>query len=299
MATPAEQLAYAQGVIQPGQVAEAITQGELAAVLQNAANDAAKLVEANLAKGGIGAATRARQLQAASDGLGSLSSSMWGKIGALTRSGVYHASELAVNQQIDREYLMGMPFNAIRQYEGPMFFSAYQSAEDIISRRTNGFSLAERIYRNGQATVIQVGKIVDTGLATQQSAMEIAKQVRGHFDPNVPGGTSYAANRLARTEINNAHHDTTIRTTEQQPWVLGYKWNLSSSHPKPDVCNEYADDDHVGLGSGVYKKGGVPSKPHPHCFCYLSIFQDDREQFLKKLTNGQYDNRLRDLGVRC
>lgn len=299
MATPAEQLAYAQGVIQPVYLAESITRGELATILNTAASDAAKLVETNLARGTVSGTIRAKQLQAASEGLGSLSSSMWGQVGAATRAGVYNAAELAVNQQIDREYLMGMPFNAIRQYEEQMFFNAYQSAEDIISRKTNGFALADRIYRNGQATVMQVGKIVDRGLALQQSAREIARQVRGHFRPDVPGGSSYAAMRLARTEINNAHHDTTKRLTEDQPWVLGYKWNLSSSHPKPDACNQYAEDDHDDLGPGVYKKGNAPSKPHPQCLCYLSIFQEDRELFQAKLVNGAYDDRLRGMGVRC
>lgn len=299
MATPASQLAYAQGVLQPVELSEAITRGDLARTLQDAAKEAERLVAANLAKGTVSGATRAKQLQAASQGLGALSSSMWGKVGAMTRAGIYHASELAVNQQIDREFLMGMPFNAIRQYEEAMFFSAYQSAEDIISRRTNGFNLSERIYRNGQATVMQVGKIIDTGLATQQSAREIAASVRKHFSPSVPGGSSYASMRLARTEINNAHHDTTVRLAEAQPWVLGFKWNLSGSHPKPDICNQYADDDHDNMGAGVFAKGNVPSKPHPQCLCYVTVQQPDREEFLNKLTKGQYDHRLNEMGVHC
>lgn len=299
MALPADQLAYAQGVIQPVELSESIARGELAKVMQDAAIEAQRLVEANLAKGGVGAAMRARQLEAATAGLGSLSASMWGKVGALTRSGIYNAAELAVNQQIDREFLLGMPFNAIRQYQEEMFFSAYQSAEDIISRRTTGVPLANRIYKNGQATVMQVGKIVDTGLATQQSAREIAKSVRDHFHPSVPGGSSYASMRLARTEINNAHHETTKRIAGQQPWVLGFKWNLSGSHPKADVCDEYANEDHEGHGPGVYSKGNAPAKPHPHCFCYLAVWQDDRETFLKNLQHGEYDDRLREMGVRC
>lgn len=299
MATPAAELQRAQGLTQPLRLTEGITQGELAQILNQSAHEAHALVGRNLLKAGAGAEMRAKQMQAAMTGMGSLSNSMWGKIGALTQAGIYDAASLSVDQALDRDFLLGMPFKAIQMYEEEMFFNAYQSAEDIISRRTNGFKLSDRIYRNGQATVMQVGQIVEQGLALQMSAKEIADRVRGHFSPNVPGGSSYAAQRLARTEINNAHHDTTIRMTKDQPWVLGYKWNLSGSHPKPDICNEYADEDHDNLGPGVFKKGNVPSKPHPMCLCYVSMVQPSRKDFTDSLVKGDYDDHLSGLGVHC
>lgn len=299
MAIPAEQLAYAQGVTQPLRLTDGITRGELAGILSHAAHDAHDQVLMNASSPLFSRRTRAAQMQAAMQGLGSLSNSMWGQVGGLTRSGIYGAAELAANQQVDREYLMGMPFNAIRQYEQGLFFNAYQSAEDIISRRTSGFSLAERIYRNGRTTVLQVGRIVENGLAQQLSARELAARVRSYYRPDVPGGSSYAAMRLARTEINNAHHDTTLRLSKDHPWVTGYKWNLSGSHPRPDICNEYADDDHIGRGSGVFGKADVPSKPHPQCLCYVTVQQLDRDEFIRGLTTGNYDDRLRSMNVRC
>lgn len=299
MALPADELKRAQGLTQPLRLTEGITQGELAKILNQSAHEAHSLVGQNLLKGTISGQMRAKQLEAAMKGMGSLSNSMWGKIGALTQQGIYGAADLSVNQALDRDYLLGMPFKAIQMYEEEMFFSAYQSAEDIISRRTNGFKLSERIYRNGQATVMQVGQIVEQGLALQMSAKEIAARVRGHFDPGVPGGSSYAANRLARTEINNAHHDTTIRLTKDQPWVLGYKWNLSGSHPRPDECNEFAEGDHDNMGPGVFSKGNVPSKPHPMCLCYVSMVQPDRKDFTNKLVKGDYDDHLSGMGVHC
>lgn len=298
MPTPAEQLARAQGLTGPLHLANGITQGELATILHEAAVESEKLLQANLRAAG-NAVSRA-QYQAATQGLGSLSASLWGKVGAATRAGVHGAADLAVNSQLDREYLIGMPFSAIVQYQETYFFNAFQAAEDILSRRTNGFTLAQRIYRNGIAGTLQAGKIVERGLAQQLSAREIAKQVRGLYEPGVRGGQSYAAMRLARTEINNAHHDTTIRLTKDAPWVQGYKWHLSSSHPKPDICNVYAERDHSGMGAGVYSKTAVPSKPHPHCLCYVEVVQPPREQFLRNLVNGGYDDHLSSgLGVRC
>jgi len=291
MAVPAEELARSQGLVQPLRITEGITRSELAATLRAAAQEAGERLLFALANNRL---TEAAQLQASIDSLGSLSQSMWGQIGGQTRAGIYNASELAANHQMDREYLMGMPFNAIGQYADDMYFSAFQSAEDIISRRTNGFALQDRIYRNGQATTMQVGKIVEQSLALQQSARQIAAKVKQFYSPNVPGGASYAAMRLGRTEINNAHHDTTIRLTEDKPWVNGYKWNLSGSHPRPDICNIYAE-----RNSGLFTKKTVPSKPHPQCLCYLTVEMDDPDEFQRRMTKGEYDDTFDELGVTC
>lgn len=287
------------GVNQPGRLTEGIVRGDLATLLTAASRDAEKLIAANLAKGTFSGRMRAAQLRAAVEGMGALSASIWGQVGALTRQGVHGAAQLAINQQLDRDFLSGMPFNAIRQYSEALYYNAFQAAEDIISRRTNGFTLQERIYKGGRLGVIQAAKEVETGLLLGSSAKEIAARVKGLYDPHVPGGQSYAANRLARTEINNAHHDTTIRTADEMPWVLGYKWHLSGSHPKPDICNQFAEQDLFNMGPGVYKKGAAPSKPHPHCFCYLEVVQPDRDDFLDGLVNGDYDDHLKSMGTKC
>jgi hypothetical protein len=295
----AEQVGRGFGLTQPQKLTEGIVRGDLADLMNAAANDAQKLIYANMSKGTFSGKTRASQLTAATKGLGSLSADIWNEVHALTRQGIHGASQLALNQQLDRDFLSGMPFNAIKQYQEAMYFNAFQSAEDIISRRTNGFTLQQRIYKGGRAGVVQAAKEVETGLLLQLSAKELADRVHDLYNPNVPGGQSYAASRLARTEINNAHHDTTIRHAETTPWVYGYKWHLSGSHPRPDICNEYAEADHDGLGPGVFKKGNAPSKPHPHCLCYLTVMQPDRDEFLDSLANGRYDDHLESLGTRC
>jgi hypothetical protein len=299
MATPAERLSYTYGVTQPLRISTGITQGEMARTLRDAAIEAQKLMEANLRR--LGPNPTTRQLQAAVKGLGSLQASLWGTIGAQVKAGIHGAADLAVDQQLDREYLLGMPFNAIRQYADVMYFNAFHHAESIISRRTEGFALSERIYRNAQAGTAQAGRVVERHLARGASAKEIAAATRGLFEPETPGGTSYAAFRLGRTEINNAHHSTTIRLTKDQPWVKGYKWNLSRSHPKPDICDALAfGSSGRGYGPGEYSVRDAPGKPHPQCFCYLTILQEDREAFLNNLVNGKYDDHLGDnLGVRC
>jgi hypothetical protein len=300
MALPAEDvLAYQQGVVQPLRITTGVTQGELARTLQDAAVEAQQMMLFNMRRAGNVATSR--QLQAAVKGLGSLSSSLWGKIGSQVQAGIHNAADLAVDQQLDREYLLGMPFNAIRQYQEVMFFNAFHHAESIISRHTEGFALSERIIKNAKAGTALTGRTVERLLARGASAKEIALATRALYEPSVPGGVSYAAMRLGRTEINNAHHSTTIRLTRDQPWVTGYKWNLSRSHPKPDPCDALAfGSSGRGFGPGEYSKQDAPSKPHPQCLCYLTVLQVDRDEFLNSLVGGRYDKHLGDnLGVRC
>jgi hypothetical protein len=79
----------------------------------------------------------------------------------------------------------------------------------------------------------------------------------------------YNAERLARTEINNAYREGAVQSARRTPWVKGLKWNLSGSHPKPDICDEWATQDIDGLGPGVYKWENVPLD-HPNGLCHLT-----------------------------
>ena len=74
---------------------------------------------------------------------------------------------------------------------------------------------------------------------------------------------------IAQTETANAFHEAQILVTEKDENIIGYRWRLSRSHPRPDVCDLYANVN-FGLGRGVWPKDKVPRiKPHPHCLCYL------------------------------
>lgn len=277
---------------------EQIKSRDIAKILEASAKEAEKLVAKNMAKGTFSGALRAQQLQLASVGLGALSSELWDDVSTEMRKGIYAASYLAADQAMDLDLLHGMPVGAIVQYAPQMRFYAAQSAEDLISRKVNNIPLSEKIYANGKTTVAQVGKVIDKSLALQMSAKEIANQVYKFYSPTVPGGASYAAMRLGRTEINNAHHTTTLRMAEEREWVSGFKWNLSGSHPRPDECNDYAERDN-GFGPGVFAKGTVPMKPHPQCLCYLTAQMPTEKEFINNLINGDYDDDLKRQGVRC
>lgn len=299
MATPAEHLARSQGLVQVVRLTEGITGQQIASILDDAGDAAAERIAFNLKKDTPTGKVTAAQLTAVTKGIEPISREMWHQVEKVTVVGMHSAGELATNQAIDRDLLLGMPGNGIVQYAPGMFVDAAQSVESLISRRTNGFPLAERIYANGTVGVKQAARIVERELVLQRSAKEIARQVKSSYDPNVPGGQSYAAKRLARTEINNAHHSTTIRHSQDRPWVLGMKWNLSNSHPRSDECDDYAKEDHDNLGPGVFKKGNTPRKPHPQCLCYLTHLQVDEEDFINSLVGGKYDPWFNRKGVTC
>jgi len=87
------------------------------------------------------------------------------------------------------------------------------------------------------------------------------------LDNRRPFAGSYAARRLARTEISRAFAEATRRAAERNPFVRGLRWVISNNHPDPDTCDDYAAHDE-GMGRGVYPVRDFPAMPeHPHCRC--------------------------------
>lgn len=144
--------------------------------------------------------------------------------------------------------------------------------------------LSNRVYRNASLASGAVHALIREGLVSGLSARELATSVYRHISPSTPGGVSYAAMRLARTEINNAFHERQIEAAKR-PGVKAVKWNLSSSHKVPDKCNVYA-------AHKPYAIGDVPDKPHPQCFCYLTYVVMNPDEFAKALEAGKFDDEL-------
>jgi hypothetical protein len=80
----------------------------------------------------------------------------------------------------------------------------------------------------------------------------------------------YYADRIATTEMSRAWSDGFFAKHDNDPRVIGYKWRLSSKHPRFDICDFHATADLYGMGAGVYPQDKVPSHPaHPYCHCNL------------------------------
>jgi hypothetical protein len=295
----AEDFSYLQGVVAPVRITEGITNRQMSILLKEASVEMDDVIAKYAGSGSTIVQMRAKELGALKIGIDQISTELWTQTGKLTEVGMFAQAQLAVEQALDRDLIGGMPGQAIAQYARGQHLSASAGIRAVLSRRTGGFMLADSIYAGGQKTTKAVGRIVEKALIKQTSARDLSKQVRGHFRPDVPGGTSYASFRLARTEINNAHHATSISQGEARPWVLGYEWNLSRSHPRPDPCDVLANADNFGLGAGVYSKGNAPDRPHPQCLCYLTHQTEDADALVSQLANGNYDEWMTDRGVTC
>ena len=174
-----------------------------------------------------------------------------------------------------------------------MIATAKTGVDSLISRKVNGISLSQKVYNNQALSKGIIDKTINNGLALGMNARDIAKSVVGFIDPQTPGGASYAAMRLGRTEVANAFHTTAVRRYQQTPWINVVKWSLSGSHPAGlvDDCNDYAEGVHFKGGEpGEFLTMEVPGKPHPQCLCYVEPVVIDLDTYVKNFKAGEYDD---------
>ena len=265
-------------------------------ILKRAQADINKTLRALAARRGIGARVETLRLQLVKRELQLKLAETWRKIGDVIEARRLESAArvLDLNRVSDELALTGAGLP-----DGPEVARAVADAEldaartglDRMIARTSGSSyvpLSQRVYASTVVVNGAVDRLVSSALARGLSARDFAKEVSGFINPNTPGGVRYAAMRLARTEINNAAHALAIDAVRDKPWVTGMKWHLSSSHPRTDVCNSLASGG--TNGDGIYAKDAVPSKPHPHCFCYVTPETPSDEEFLDNLIAGHYNS---------
>jgi hypothetical protein len=161
----------------------------------------------------------------------------------------------------------------------------------MLAKAKNGIPLSRAVYKTQALASGMVDRKVKQGLLLGMNARTIAKSVKDLIRPDVKGGVSYAAHRLARTEINHAYQTSQAERYADEPWVTGMRWNLSGSHPAPDICNVLADRDDYDLGAGVYPVGKRPDS-HPNCLCYQTPEQIDEDAFVDAFIAGDYNTYL-------
>lgn len=221
---------------------------------------------------------------------------LWAAVSKATADGIERTSQLA--SDLNEELLAYLTAKTNAQSATELVRSMEQAAkrgnELMRARLINDIELSPVVYKNNVLANQKVARVVNNGIATGQSSNEIAAAVRHLIRPDTPGGVSFAAKRLARTEINNAFHTNTVLSAQDQPWITGFEWELSGSHPKPDVCNEYAEEDKFRIGKGIFPKAQVPAKPHPQCLCYITALSVDDDEFFDSLFSGGYNTYLTD-----
>jgi hypothetical protein len=258
---------------------------ELRKILRQAAEDAARHI-ASLSEGKLGPELRRAQLRIAQEQI-----RMWREIGVLTEANMRAVGEVSaeftqeIMEDLYRRAGLELPDAVVRS----MRASARRTIEHLIARQVNGIKLSERVMHNARVNSARIDRIINSALLRGANAKEIAKEVSKFISPRTPGGVSYAAQRIGRSEINNAFHQASISQYQDNPTIEGVQWNLSSSHPEGDICDTYADETHFRGGEpGVYKPDDVPAKPHPQCFCYITPVTVSVDELITMLKSGRF-----------
>lgn len=262
---------------------QATTEAELRRILEATAKAIQRRIERLPV--GIGGQVRAAQLRVTLAAIHGLLTTMWvGRINPLLARSIsdsLKASEDAI-EALERVAYAALPDRVAETLVAGLRAAGASGLKSDAARRAR--ALSSRVYHQRALDDGRVVQIIRQGLTAGLSAKELAADVYKYVSPTTPGGASYAAMRLARTEINNAFHERQILGATR-PGVESVKWNLSGSHPTPDECNVLA-------AAGPYPVDDVPEKPHPNCFCYLTYNMMSPAKFKRKLENGDFDKEL-------
>lgn len=274
------------------------TDRELLKLLAAAARDASKEASALAGQAGAGKKIASDQRRVVARSLHLQMRALYENVGHLTIFGEREVARLAISSMNDLTKIYSEDPDKERLVKMMLQKQAESGVDSYVSRRETLRPLSLRIYKNIDWATGRLNNEIDKAMLRGLNQRDFARKISDVISPKAPGGVSYNAMRLARTEINNAYHQTAIRHTIDMPWVNAYKWNLSGSHKHVDVCNDMASKNHAGLGRGVYRKRDVPGKPHPHCFCFITPKDDDSKTFYRNLRSGNYDRFLNDLAKR-
>lgn len=266
-----------------------IADRELGTLLSQAASEAERVVLAHAGQN-IGAKVRRAQLALVMAELRAEQVRLWSQDGPISDSVRRQMEEAAAAAAQAHNLLTRVLWNATDQgapagLESGLVQTARRGIQSIISRTQFRHELSAQVYRTGRATQARIGRLVDQALGRGASWKELAQDVKRFIDPRTPGGASYAAKRLARTEINNAFHTTQVRLAVESPFVTGLKWHLSGRHVVPDECND--------LDGEVFAPERVPPKPHAQCICFCTPRTVETDEFVDRFLAGQYDDYVR------
>lgn len=259
------------------------TEQELRRILESTA----KAIEQRIAtlRPGVGGQVREAQLRVVLAAVRRLLRAMWvGRINPLMARAIEDALKAGDDavEALTRVAYAALPEQPAEMLVASLRATAQSGLKSDAARKVR--VLSTRVYRQRALDDGRVEQVIRSGLIAGLSARELATDVRRYVSPTAPGGSSYAAFRLARTEINNALHERQIEGAKR-PGVKAVQWNLSGSHKVPDECNVYAVHK-------PYSPDEVPDKPHPNCFCYLTYVMEEPEDFRKKLESGEYDDEI-------
>ena len=159
----------------------------------------------------------------------------------------------------------------------------------------NGYRLSDRVWRARDIDSGAIDQVLRNAIASGDGAVKPVKALSSFLSPTSPGG-NYGARRIARTETTRAFGQEAMRSARANPFVVGMKWNKSSSHRGSDVCDKNAQSRSFQmLGPGEYWHEEIPPYPgHPLCKCFLTPVLDPDLEWIQKqmLENLRKDAEL-------
>lgn len=191
--------------------------------------------------------------------------------------------------------------------------SLYSTNQNVINKIVEGGlykdnkSLSERIWNYSGKNINDVQNILLKGMIQKKPIQEIINELNvytGGGNSNVAaikrtyGNMNYNALRLLRTSLNHAFTETMKDECRYNPFVEGYKWELSGVHDQrmhgmTDICDEYANSDEYNMGRGVYPKN-VDRYIHPNCLCiqtpYITKSMEDIADEINKWIKDEKNN---------
>ena len=151
---------------------------------------------------------------------------------------------------------------------------------------------ADRVRRLGEG--LPGGRLRPGPLSMRSATEQLVAELRaarpdqvGHLvDRWVLDRARYQARVVARNETVEAYRDAYRQSTDDKPYVRGYRWVLSNRHPRPDVCDVLANQNLHGLGPGGYPASEVPATPHPLDLC-SQVAIIDSAHFRRQLARAR------------
>ena len=265
------------------------TDSNIRKILVQASEDAEKKVSALEKNSTFSAGVRTAQIRLVMKEIKDILNGTFQEIQSTIAEGQRQAASAAIDglTETDKKYLESalLETGAVLDFIASQKLQAkIQVINSINSVTKNPHSLSQRVYRTRALAQNWVQRDVANGIARGDSAKQIAAVVRKHIRPNTPGGVSYAALRLGRTEVNNAFHATSIEFSKDRPWIKGMQWHLSAVHEvdpnQTEICERYANQ--------IFDVDNVPGKPHPQCRCFVAPVMEPVDVFIRNLTAGQY-----------
>ena len=270
---------------------EQATVNEIVRDLEDAAAEAQRRINKLETRNGIGSVVERAQLAMVKRELHTVQRELWLLVNRRMRAAPARIAEAAAlaEEQIEQVLFRALGQDVPEELVSAQRAYAEATVRTYLARGENGIGLSERVYRTRKLSEGLVDRVINREILLGRNWQQLAKAVRPMIDPKTPGGVSYAAKRLARTELNNAFHTSQKALAAENPWVTAQQWNLSRSHPKADQCDDLARKHDRGLEAGQYKIGNVPSKPHPQCLCYLTEVVVSEDDFFDILLETPID----------